>query len=372
MKGIREEIVSSFNSAAYDILQDVLGEHLPKVLQENEILKTMLSGLTKEVSTLKEQVNNLEHVISQLNNSTRAPGLDSCQSGPLLSKPQRSTEHPLDQFRIHLQSPVYQPATEQTFQEENQAQTPNTLKGSDKNARTWTSPKEEPDYEAEQHHSPNGQVLFDVNFPPISKNQQKLSSLRDNSIPTLKKGWAIAASSLPVPNFSRQEPKQPQLSHLEISGELPDFQNSTNAIQFLLPIFNSRLCPSLFCDVRRHLLVDDIRSLVDITPHRKVKTWLLQFTDSQLTSFIFEHRRKLSTLPQSSAISSSPKLYVNPNLSPEDKAQQIKVLRAFNKLIFIGNESSFSVFPQGFSIKLFMKQKSFSILLIQENPLRNF
>ena len=36
VKGIREEIVSSFNSAAYDILQDVLGEHLPKVIQENE------------------------------------------------------------------------------------------------------------------------------------------------------------------------------------------------------------------------------------------------------------------------------------------------------------------------------------------------
>jgi len=37
VKGIREEIISSFNSAAYDILQDVLGEHLPKVLQDNEI-----------------------------------------------------------------------------------------------------------------------------------------------------------------------------------------------------------------------------------------------------------------------------------------------------------------------------------------------
>ena len=28
VKGIREEIITSFNSAAYDILQDVLGEHL--------------------------------------------------------------------------------------------------------------------------------------------------------------------------------------------------------------------------------------------------------------------------------------------------------------------------------------------------------
>ena len=39
VKGIREEIISSFNSAAYDILQDVLGEHLPKVLQDNGNLK---------------------------------------------------------------------------------------------------------------------------------------------------------------------------------------------------------------------------------------------------------------------------------------------------------------------------------------------
>ena len=42
----------------------------------------------------------------------------------------------------------------------------------------------------------------------------------------------------------------------------------------LLPIFNSRLCLSLFCDVHMHreLLADDIISLVDITLHRKVKT----------------------------------------------------------------------------------------------------
>ena len=50
---------------------------------------------------------------------------------------------------------------------------------------------------------------------------------------------------------------------------------------------------------------------------------------------------------------------MNPNLSPEDKAQQIKVLRAFNKLRFIGNDSSFSVFPQGFSIKIVYEAKTF-------------
>ena len=45
VKGIREEIITSFNSAAYDILQDVLGEHLPKVLHENEILRKLISDL---------------------------------------------------------------------------------------------------------------------------------------------------------------------------------------------------------------------------------------------------------------------------------------------------------------------------------------
>ena len=101
-----------------------------------------------------------------------------------------------------------------------------------------------------------------------------------------------------------------------------------------------------------------ITSLVGITPYKKKKTWLVQFSNVQFTEFIFEHRRKLSPLPHSS-VSSSPKLYVNPNFSPEDKAQQIKVLRAFNKLRFIGSQSSFPVFPQGFSIKIVYEAKRF-------------
>ena len=237
--------------------QDVLGEHLPKVLQDNEILKSMISDLTKEVSTLKEQVIDLNHAISKFHNSSTSPGPDNYQSEPLLSKPQPSTEHPLDQFRIHLTSPVFQPATEQTtFQEKTQHQTPNPLKESFTNARSWTSPEEQLDYEAEPDHSTNTNALFDLHFPPMSKNKQKLSAPHVNSTSTIKKGWAIADSSLPVTisNFSRQEQKQPQLSHLEISGKLPDFQNATNGIQFLLPIFNSRLCPSLFCDVHKSKL----------------------------------------------------------------------------------------------------------------------
>ena len=125
-------------------------------------------------------------------------------------------------------------------------------------------------------------------------------------------------------------------------------------------IFNKKMeCLSLFCGARKGLDVDDLKSLVDITPYRKVKTWVVQFSNVQFTEFIFEHRRKLCTLPQPIEVSFSPKLYGNPNLSPEDKAQQIKVLRAFNKLRFIGNESSFSVFPQGVSIKIVYETKRF-------------
>jgi len=63
VKGIREEIVSSFNSAAYDILQDVLGEHLPKVIQENETLKSMLGKLSAQVSNLQKEILELKNTL---------------------------------------------------------------------------------------------------------------------------------------------------------------------------------------------------------------------------------------------------------------------------------------------------------------------
>ena len=58
VKGIREEIVSSFNSAAYDILQDVLGEHILKVIQENETLKSMLDNFPRKFQTSKRKFLN--------------------------------------------------------------------------------------------------------------------------------------------------------------------------------------------------------------------------------------------------------------------------------------------------------------------------
>jgi len=100
---------------------------------------------------------------------------------------------------------------------------------------------------------------------------------------------------------------------------------------------------------------------VDISAHRKVKTWLLRLKNTQFSEFIFENRRKLSSFQHSSDSPSSPKLYVNPNLSPEDKFHQIKILQAFQKLKVIGEDkkSNFSVFPQGFVIKIVFESKKF-------------
>ena len=108
------------------------------------------------------------------------------------------------------------------------------------------------------------------------------------------------------------------------------------------------------------MILEDILSLVDITSHRKVKTWLIQFKNFMFTEFIFENRRKLSSLKQPSD-PSSPKIYINPNLSPDDKFHQIKVLQAFNELKFAGedNKSSFPVFLQGFAIKIVCDAKKY-------------
>ena len=74
----------------------------------------------------------------------------------------------------------------------------------------------------------------------------------------------------------------------------------------------------------------------------------------------YVYKRLLSSLKQPSD-PSSPKIYINPNLSPDDKFHQIKVLQAFNKLKFAGedNKSSFSVYPQGFAVKIVCDAKQY-------------
>ena len=160
--------------------------------------------------------------------------------------------------------------------------------------------------------------------------------------------------------------------HLEISGDLPNFESCNKSIQFLLSILNSRLCPVLFNKCQRDLTQEDIYSLVDISAHRKVKTWLLRLKNTQFSEFIFENRRKLSSLQHSSDSPSSPKLYVNPNLSPEDKFHQIKILQAFQKLKVIGEDKK--VISQSFLkvlwSKLFLNLRNSFILLIQKNSKR--
>jgi hypothetical protein len=227
----------------------------------------------------------------------------------------------------------------------------------------WKSPEEDSDYEAEE-------ALMSINylkeFPalPVSLQKEATASSTRNAPPTpLQRGWAIAASSLPVSNSKilKKEDKRYQVSQIEISGDLPDFETFDSSSKFLIPIINSRLCPTLLCNVQRELTQTDISNLVDITSYRKVKTWLVKFSNADFTQFIFENRRKLSAGQKLPLDCSFPKLFLNPNLSPEDKHQQIKVLKSFNKLKIIGedNKSNFSVFPQGFSIKVVYESKKF-------------
>ena len=352
-----EEIISGIQTAAYDILQEVFTAAVPQLVQENEILKSMLTDLSKQVSDLQREIYEMK-VAKPL----AFP--DNFHQGISLQKLNPSTtETPSNAFVIDVKGDTSQPASKQIHQKEVQhlLTTPNSKLPN----KEWASPEEDPDYEQDYSQS-----MYEENFPalpnpsqenPFKNNSNRVS--KPNVAPTgIKSGWAIASSSLPVhiKPFVKKT-NIPQVLHLEISGDLPNFESSNKSIQFLLSILNSRLCPVLFNKYQRDLAQEDIYSVVDISAHRKVKTWLLRLKNTQFSEFIFENRRKLSSFQHSSDSPSSPKLYVNPNLSPEDKFHQIKILQAFQKLKVIGEDkkSNFSVFPQGFVIKIVFESKKF-------------
>ena len=357
MKGMSEEIISGIQTAAYDILQEVFTAAVPQLVQENEILKSMLTDLSKQVSDLQREIYEMK-VAKPL----AFP--DIFHQGISLQKLDPSTtETPSNEFVIDVKGDTSQPASKQIHQKE--VQHPLTTPNSKLPNKEWASPEEDPDYKKDYSQS-----IYEENFPalpnpsqenPFKNNSNRVS--KPNVAPTgIKSGWAIASSSLPVhiKPFVKKT-NIPQVLHLEISGDLPNFESSNKSIQFLLSILNSRLCPVLFNKCQRDLTQEDIYSLVDISAHRKVKTWLLRLKNTQFSEFIFENRRKLSSFQHSSDSPSSPKLYVNPNLSPEDKFHLIKILQAFQKLKVVGEDkkSNFSVFPQGFVIKIVFESKKF-------------
>ena len=126
VQGIREEIVRSFNSAAYDILQHVLGVHLPKVIQENETLKSMLGTLSAQVSNLQKEICDLKKTL---------------QPSVFPEKPQLGQNPPFqNDFVINVKSQTSQPAPTQLFQGEVQ-RTDSTPQLAKLIQREWASPK---------------------------------------------------------------------------------------------------------------------------------------------------------------------------------------------------------------------------------------
>ena len=78
VKGMADEIISGITSAGYDILRDVFTETAPQLLQENEILKNMLTHLTGQVLHLKLEIIEMKKL-------TTPAFLDNFQSGPNIS-----------------------------------------------------------------------------------------------------------------------------------------------------------------------------------------------------------------------------------------------------------------------------------------------
>jgi hypothetical protein len=63
VKGMSEEIISGIQTAAYDILQEVFTAAVPQLIRENEILKSMLTNLSEQVSTLQREIYEIKAAI---------------------------------------------------------------------------------------------------------------------------------------------------------------------------------------------------------------------------------------------------------------------------------------------------------------------
>jgi len=55
-----EEIISGIQTAAYDILQEVFTAAVPQLIQENKILKAMLTNLSGQVSALQREIYEMK------------------------------------------------------------------------------------------------------------------------------------------------------------------------------------------------------------------------------------------------------------------------------------------------------------------------
>ena len=60
VKGMSEEIISGIQTEAYDILQEVFPAAVSQLVQENEILKSMLTNMSKQVSDLQREIYELK------------------------------------------------------------------------------------------------------------------------------------------------------------------------------------------------------------------------------------------------------------------------------------------------------------------------
>ena len=105
-----EEIISGIQTAAYDILREVLTAAVPQLVQENEILKSMLTNLSKQVSDLQRETYEMK-----VAKPIAFP--DIFNQGILLQKlSPLPTETPSNAFVIDVKGDTSQPASKQVHQ----------------------------------------------------------------------------------------------------------------------------------------------------------------------------------------------------------------------------------------------------------------
>jgi hypothetical protein len=174
---------------------------------------------------------------------------------------------------------------------------------------------------------------------------------------SMTKGWAIAAASVVVksPSFDKYLNKNNSLN-LVLSGDIPTGSMATIKKE-LVSRFNATLHPA-FRGLERDFCADDISQILI-----NGKSLIIRLSSMEAKSVIYENKKLLAGLPNSSVETASPnpnilntwKMYVSPHLDPQDLKNQKIVLRAFNSLQLkdSGPDSpSFKVFPRGFSIKI--------------------
>ena len=133
------KLISGIQTVAYDILQEVFTAAVPQLVQENEILKSMRTELSKQVSDLKRETYEMKVAKPLAFPDIFHQGISLQKLNP------STTETPSNAFVIDVKGDTSQPASKQIHQKE--VQHPLTTPNSKLPNKEWASLEEDPNQE---------------------------------------------------------------------------------------------------------------------------------------------------------------------------------------------------------------------------------